>query len=44
LAARQAEIVIITNEDPYDEDPQEIMEQVAAGAESAARLPTRISS
>ncbi len=38
LAARQAEIVIITNEDPYDEDPQEIMEQVAAGAESAGKI------
>lgn len=37
LAARQAEIVIVTNEDPYDEDPQEIIEQVAAGAESAGK-------
>lgn len=32
LAARSADIVIVTNEDPYDEDPQVIIDQVAAGA------------
>ena len=32
LAAENADYVIITNEDPYDENPQEIINQVAAGA------------
>lgn len=32
LAAQHADDVIVTNEDPYDDDPQEIIEQVAAGA------------
>lgn len=32
LAAENANYVIITNEDPYDEDPTEIINQVAAGA------------
>ncbi|MFH1047268.1 MAG: UDP-N-acetylmuramoyl-L-alanyl-D-glutamate--2,6-diaminopimelate ligase [Patescibacteria group bacterium] len=32
LAAEKAQIVIVTNEDPYDDDPQEIIEDVAAGA------------
>ena len=31
LAAEHADIVIVTTEDPYDEDPQVIIEQVAAG-------------
>jgi UDP-N-acetylmuramoyl-L-alanyl-D-glutamate--2,6-diaminopimelate ligase len=31
LAAENADIVLITNEDPYDEDPGEIINQVAAG-------------
>lgn len=31
LAGRYADIVIITNEDPYHENPAAIMEQVAAG-------------
>ena len=34
IAAENADYVIITNEDPYDEDPQEIINQVAAGAVS----------
>ncbi|MDD5290351.1 MAG: UDP-N-acetylmuramyl-tripeptide synthetase [Patescibacteria group bacterium] len=33
LAAENADIVIVTNEDPYDEEPQEIIEQVANGVE-----------
>ena len=37
LAGGQADYVIITNEDPYDEDPQLIIDQVAAGAESAGK-------
>lgn len=32
LAAEKADIVIVTNEDPYDDDPQEIVDQVAGGA------------
>ncbi len=32
MAAAKANIVIITNEDPYDEDPQKIIDQVAQGA------------
>jgi len=34
LAAKMADIVIVTNEDPYDEDPQEIINEVALGAEN----------
>lgn len=33
LAARHEDVTIVTNEDPYDEDPREIIEAVAAGAE-----------
>lgn len=32
LAARNADSVIVTDEDPYDEDPRSIMDQVAQGA------------
>jgi UDP-N-acetylmuramoyl-L-alanyl-D-glutamate--2,6-diaminopimelate ligase len=32
LAAENADYVIITNEDPYDEDPRQIINEVAAGA------------
>ncbi len=32
LAARFADIVIITNEDPYDDDPQKIIDDVAEGS------------
>ncbi|MCR4280374.1 MAG: UDP-N-acetylmuramoyl-L-alanyl-D-glutamate--2,6-diaminopimelate ligase, partial [Candidatus Komeilibacteria bacterium] len=38
MAATKADIIIITNEDPYDDDPQEIIDQVAAGADPVARL------
>lgn len=37
LAGERADIVIVTNEDPYDEDPASIMDQVAAGAEEAGK-------
>lgn len=37
LAAENADYVIITNEDPYDEDPVAIINQVAAGAEMAGQ-------
>lgn len=32
IADNYASEIIVTNEDPYDEDPQQIIEQVAAGA------------
>lgn len=32
LAAKKADIVIVTNEDPYDDDPKMIIDQVADGA------------
>lgn len=31
IAGEHADVVIITNEDPYDDDPRKIMEDVAAG-------------
>jgi UDP-N-acetylmuramoyl-L-alanyl-D-glutamate--2,6-diaminopimelate ligase len=34
LAAKYCDEVIVTNEDPYDENPMEIIEQVAKGAEN----------
>ncbi|MFA5128400.1 MAG: UDP-N-acetylmuramoyl-L-alanyl-D-glutamate--2,6-diaminopimelate ligase [Patescibacteria group bacterium] len=34
IAGENADYVIITNEDPYDENPMEIINQVAAGATS----------
>jgi UDP-N-acetylmuramoyl-L-alanyl-D-glutamate--2,6-diaminopimelate ligase len=37
MAGEKAAVVIVTNEDPYDEDPQIIIEQVAAGAEDAGK-------
>lgn len=37
LAAENAEIVIITNEDPYDENPAEIIDQVTIGAKQAGK-------
>ncbi len=38
LAGEYADQVIATNEDPYDEDPQEIIDQVAAGVENKNKL------
>jgi len=37
LAAKYCNEVIITNEDPYDEDPMEIIKQVAKGAGNKAK-------
>lgn len=37
FAAKHADIVIVTNEDPYDEDPQRIIDQIIAGALTAGR-------
>ncbi|MFH1366805.1 MAG: UDP-N-acetylmuramoyl-L-alanyl-D-glutamate--2,6-diaminopimelate ligase [Patescibacteria group bacterium] len=38
MAAAKADIVIVTNEDPYDEDPQAIIDQVAAGAANKGKI------
>jgi UDP-N-acetylmuramoyl-L-alanyl-D-glutamate--2,6-diaminopimelate ligase len=38
IAGEKAEYVIVTNEDPYDEDPQAIVSQVAAGAVKAGKM------
>ena len=38
MAGKTADIVITTNEDPYDDDPYEIMEEVAAGVLSAGKV------
>lgn len=32
IAARHCDLVVVTNEDPYDDDPQTIIDEVAAGA------------
>ena len=37
FVGQQADVVIVTNEDPYDEDPQSIIDHVAAGAETAGK-------
>jgi len=37
LAGKKADIAIVTNEDPYDDDPRLIIEQVAAGAADAGK-------
>lgn len=37
LAGRNADVVVVTNEDPYTEDPQEIIDQVAQGVTRGAR-------
>ena len=37
IAGQRADYVVITNEDPYDEDPAEIMAAVASGAKKAGK-------
>ncbi|MBU1908009.1 UDP-N-acetylmuramoyl-L-alanyl-D-glutamate--2,6-diaminopimelate ligase [Patescibacteria group bacterium] len=37
MAGENADVVIVTNEDPYDDDPRVIMEQVAEGARKAGK-------
>lgn len=37
LAGQNADVVIVTNEDPYDDDPQTIIDRVAKGAEQAGK-------
>ncbi len=41
LAAKYADYVIITNEDPYTEDPQSIIDAVAAGIPKGRQAKTR---
>jgi UDP-N-acetylmuramoyl-L-alanyl-D-glutamate--2,6-diaminopimelate ligase len=41
LSAKFADVVIVTNEDPYDDDPQEIIDQVAKGAEESLKVLER---
>ncbi len=38
ISAKNAEIQIITNEDPYDDDPEEIINQVAEGALKSGKV------
>lgn len=38
IAAENADIVIVTNEDPYDENPATIINEVASGAEEAGKI------
>jgi UDP-N-acetylmuramoyl-L-alanyl-D-glutamate--2,6-diaminopimelate ligase len=38
IAAQNADIVIVTNEDPYDDDPVIIIDQVAFGAEKQGKV------
>jgi UDP-N-acetylmuramoyl-L-alanyl-D-glutamate--2,6-diaminopimelate ligase len=38
LAGEKADIVIVTNEDPYDDDPRQIIDQVAEGAVVAGKV------
>lgn len=38
IAGEQADMIIITNEDPYDDEPQIIIDQVAVGAEKAGKV------
>ncbi len=37
IAGEKADFVIVTNEDPYDDDPEIIIDQVALGAERAGK-------
>jgi len=37
IAAKYCDEIIVTNEDPYDEDPMEIIEQVAKGTDGKAK-------
>jgi UDP-N-acetylmuramoyl-L-alanyl-D-glutamate--2,6-diaminopimelate ligase len=41
LAGKNADYVIVTNEDPYDEDPRVIVEEVALGAENTGKVNNR---
>lgn len=38
MSAQNADIVIVTNEDPYDEDPMQIIEDVASAASASGKI------
>jgi len=38
IAGQEAQVVIVTDEDPYDDDPQIIVDQVSLGAEKAGKV------
>lgn len=38
MAAAEADIVVVTNEDPYDDDPAQIVAEVAAGAKEGGKV------
>jgi len=37
IAGKRADVVVVTNEDPYDDDPAKIIEDVAKGAREAGK-------
>lgn len=37
IAAKMADIIVVTNEDPYDDDPREIMEAIARSSEKSGK-------
>lgn len=37
IAGEKADIVVVTNEDPYDDDPMQIINEVAAGAQEKGK-------
>lgn len=41
VAGEQADLVIVTNEDPYDDDPKMIIDEVAAGALAAGKTENK---
>ncbi|BFT95053.1 MAG: UDP-N-acetylmuramoyl-L-alanyl-D-glutamate--2,6-diaminopimelate ligase [Minisyncoccus archaeiphilus] len=38
IADKYGDYIIVTNEDPYDEDPQQIIDQVSAGVKNLSKL------
>ncbi|HLC44910.1 MAG: hypothetical protein A2722_00260 [Candidatus Doudnabacteria bacterium RIFCSPHIGHO2_01_FULL_50_11] len=38
MASANADIVIVTTDDPYDDDPRQIMEEVASGAQEVGKI------
>jgi UDP-N-acetylmuramoyl-L-alanyl-D-glutamate--2,6-diaminopimelate ligase len=38
IADKYGDLVIVTNEDPYDEDPQQIIDQVSSGVKDISKL------
>lgn len=41
LAAEHCDLVVVTTDDPYDEDPERIIEQIVSGAEAAGKVRGR---